>query len=111
MRADDVRLERVEIDLDDLVVEGLGGIAHHLGVGHQVRAELLGQRGEVARARWRAGSAAMRASNGKTDVVAPSSAPMLQIVALPVALIDSAPGPKYSMILLVPPFTVSSVQR
>src|SRR2546426_1347113 len=53
----------------------------------------------------------MRESNGKTDVVAPSSAPMLQIVPLPVALMDSAPGPKYSMILLVPPLTVRSVQR
>ena len=53
----------------------------------------------------------MRESKGKTDVVAPSSAPMLQIVPLPVALIDSTPGPKYSMILFVPPFTVSSVHR
>ncbi len=33
---------------------------------------------------------------------------MLQIVPFPVALIDSAPGPKYSMILFVPPFTVRS---
>ncbi len=45
------------------------------------------------------------------DVVAPSSAPMLQMVALPVALMDSAPGPKYSTTLLVPPLTVSSVHR
>ncbi len=36
---------------------------------------------------------------------------MLQIVPLPVALIDSAPGPTYSMILLVPPVTVSRPQR
>ena len=36
---------------------------------------------------------------------------MLQMVPLPVALIDSAPGPKYSMILLVPPLTVKSPQR
>src|SRR6266550_2854218 len=53
----------------------------------------------------------MRESNGNTEVVAPSSAPMLQIVPFPVALIDSAPGPKYSMILLVPPLTVRRVQR
>jgi hypothetical protein len=53
----------------------------------------------------------MRWSNGNSDVVAPSSAPMLQIVPLPVALIDSAPGPKYSMTLLVPPLTVSKVHR
>ena len=36
---------------------------------------------------------------------------MLQIVPLPVALIDSAPGPKYSMILLVPPLTVRNPHR
>jgi hypothetical protein len=53
----------------------------------------------------------MRSSKGKIDVVAPSSAPMLQIVAFPVALIEAAPGPKYSTILFVPPLTVSRVQR
>ena len=53
----------------------------------------------------------MRSSKWKSEVVAPSSAPMLQMVPLPVALMDSAPGPKYSMILLVPPLTVSSPQR
>ena len=31
---------------------------------------------------------------------------MLQMVALPVALIESAPGPKYSTIAPVPPLTV-----
>jgi hypothetical protein len=36
---------------------------------------------------------------------------MLQMVPLPVALMDSVPGPKYSMILLVPPFTVSTEHR
>ena len=44
-------------------------------------------------------------SQGKTDVVAPSSAPILVMVALPVALMVLAPGPKYSMIAPVPPFT------
>src|SRR5438132_1648535 len=53
----------------------------------------------------------MGPSYGKTEVVAPSSAPMLQIVPLQVALIDSAPGPKYSTILLDPPFTVKTPQR
>ncbi len=43
--------------------------------------------------------------------MAPTSAPMLQMVPLPVALMDSAPGPKYSMILLVPPLTVRRPQR
>ena len=45
-------------------------------------------------------------SYGKSDVVAPISAPMLQIVPLPVAEIESAPGPRYSMIAPVPPSTV-----
>src|SRR3989338_11289942 len=49
----------------------------------------------------------MRLSNGNTEVVAPSSAPMLVTVALAVQESDSVPGPKYSMILLVPPATVS----
>ena len=31
---------------------------------------------------------------------------MLQMVALPVALIDAVPGPKYSTTALVPPETV-----
>ena len=47
-------------------------------------------------------------SYGKCDVVAPISAPMLQMVALPVAEIESAPGPKYSTIAPVPPSTVST---
>ncbi len=38
--------------------------------------------------------------------MAPISAPMLQIVALPVAEMESAPGPKYSTIAPVPPLTV-----
>ena len=33
------------------------------------------------------------------------------MVPLPVALIEDAPGPKYSTILLVPPFTVSRPRR
>src|SRR4030065_1903932 len=49
----------------------------------------------------------MRLSNGNTEVVAPSSAPMLVIVALAVQDSASLPGPKYSTILLVPPATVS----
>jgi hypothetical protein len=36
---------------------------------------------------------APRSSHGNIDVVAPSSAPMLVIVALPVALMVRAPGP------------------
>ena len=33
---------------------------------------------------------------------------MLQMVPLPVAEMESAPGPKYSTIAPVPPFTVST---
>ena len=36
---------------------------------------------------------------------------MFVIVPLPVALMVSAPGPKYSTILFVPPFVVSNPQR
>src|SRR5690606_23971421 len=41
------------------------------------------------------------------EVVAPISAPMLQIVPFPVAEIDRAPSPKYSTTQPVPPFTVN----
>ena len=40
------------------------------------------------------------------EVVAPISAPMLQIVPFPVQDIAVAPGPKYSTTAPVPPFTV-----
>merc|ERR1711899_674823 len=43
---------------------------------------------------------------GNTDVVAPSSAPMLQMVPIPVAEMLSTPSPKYSTMLMVPPLTV-----
>ena len=49
----------------------------------------------------------MRSSAGNIEVVAPSSAPMLVMVALPVALMVRAPGPMYSTMALVPPDTVS----
>ncbi len=41
-------------------------------------------------------------------MVAPISAPMLQIVALPVQLMAAVPGPKYSTMAPVPPRTVST---
>src|SRR3954464_9569891 len=50
----------------------------------------------------------MLSSYPKTLHVAPTSAPMLQIVAFPVAEIVSAPGPKYSTIAPVPPSTVNT---
>src|SRR6516165_1770835 len=53
----------------------------------------------------------MVASNGKIEVVAPSSAPMFVIVPLPVHEIDETPGPKYSMTAFVPPLTVRIPHR
>ena len=49
----------------------------------------------------------MLSSYANRDVVAPTSAPMLQIVAFPVADRFLAPSPKYSIMAFVPPFTVS----
>ena len=48
----------------------------------------------------------MESSYPKVDVVAPISAPILQIVPLPVQDMLRAPSPKYSTIAPVPPFTV-----
>src|SRR5690606_39594685 len=49
----------------------------------------------------------MDSSYPKVEVVATTSAPMLQIVPLPVQDMDVAPSPKYSMMAPVPPLTVS----
>ncbi len=49
---------------------------------------------------------AMRALKGNRLVVAPISAPMLQMVPMPVQEMESTPGPKYSTMAPVPPFTV-----
>lgn len=49
----------------------------------------------------------MRWLKGKTEVVAPISAPILQIVPIPVQEIESTPGPKYSTMAPVPPLTVN----
>ena len=48
----------------------------------------------------------MESSYPKVEVVAPISAPMLQMVPFPVQLIAFAPSPKYSTMAPVPPFTV-----
>ena len=48
----------------------------------------------------------IESSNGNSEEVAPNSAPILVIVALPVQLMDFVPGPKYSIIEFVPPETV-----
>ena len=50
---------------------------------------------------------AILSSYPKVDVVAPISAPILQIVPLPVQLMLVAPSPKYSTTAPVPPLTVS----
>ena len=48
----------------------------------------------------------MDSSYPNVEVVAPISAPILQIVPFPVHDIEVAPSPKYSRIAPVPPFTV-----
>ncbi len=48
----------------------------------------------------------MESSYPNVEVVAPISAPILHIVPLPVQDKFFAPGPKYSTIAPVPPFTV-----
>ena len=48
----------------------------------------------------------MLSLKGKTEVVAPISAPILQMVPIPVAERESTPGPKYSTMAPVPPLTV-----
>lgn len=48
---------------------------------------------------------------GKVEVVAPTSAPMLAIVARPVHDWLATPGPKYSNILPVPPYPLATMQR
>lgn len=50
----------------------------------------------------------MLGAKGNIEVVAPTSAPILQIVAMPVQLMVCTPGPKYSMTKPVPPRTVKS---
>ena len=105
MRADEVRLELGEVDLDHAVEEPLG-VGVDLGVVAQVLGVAVGEVGERLAAGRLQVRAPMRASYGNSEHVAPISAPMLQIVALPVAEIDSAPGPKYSTIAPVPPLTV-----
>ena len=45
----------------------------------------------------------MLSEYGNVEVVAPTSAPMLAIVARPVHDWDATPGPKYSRIRPVPP--------
>lgn len=48
----------------------------------------------------------MRELYGNVEQVAPISAPMLQMVPMPVHEMESTPGPKYSTMAPVPPFTV-----
>ena len=105
MRADQVRLERVEVDLDDLVVVASRG--RRRPRGRRAGTRRTGRRDRRSpRARSTSGSGPSTSSNGNSDVVAPISAPMLQIVPLPVQRWTPAPGPKYSTMAPVPPLTV-----
>jgi hypothetical protein len=69
---------------------------------------------EISKACWAIGPRCVASrygtwagEKGKSDVVAPTSAPMLQIVAMPVQLSVCTPGPKYSMMYPVPPCVTS----
>ena len=96
MRPDHVRLELREIDLEHAIVVPLG-IRFSLRIGfEQVRYRSTSGTRSPRRVALRYSH--VRSSAGKIDVVAPSSAPILVIVALPVALIVRAPGPMYSTI-------------
>ena len=92
--------DAVEVTARDRPRPRVGREERAVLVASQLRPARPGQCGEVA------SPCARRL--GSIEVVAPSSAPMLVMVALPVALIERAPGPKYSMMALVPPDTVSS---
>ena len=105
VRTHDVRLERRQVDLDHAREVLLRLLQHRRrprragrgcpGPGRQAR---RGGAAQVALDRSR--------RSGKIDVVAPTSAPMLAIVALPVQEMESTPGPKYSITAFVPPLTV-----
>ena len=99
VRPVDVRRERVEVDLHDAVV--LAPRVRHEVVRVEASASFATSSRPVSLrySSWRSESA-------KTLVVAPISAPMLQMVAMPVAEMVSTPSPKYSMIAPVPPETV-----
>ena len=99
VRAVDQRLQRVEVDLDELVVQG-----SVIAAGARPP--------DPPRRRWPPGpSPSGRAPcSGRREHRARGAdlAPMLQIVALPVAEMLSAPGPWYSTMAPVPPATVST---
>ena len=77
----------LEIDLYDAVEVG-GRIGFDLFVSHEEVVVLVSQLRQLASARGRRGRVAMRWSYGNIEVVAPSSAPILVMVAFPVALIE-----------------------
>ena len=106
MRADDVGFELGQVELDHAVVV-FRRIGLDLLVGLEQMLILLEQRHQDRACPVARRYLAMCSSAGNIEVVAPSSAPILVIVALPVALIVRAPGPIYSTIALVPPETVS----
>ena len=89
--ADHVGLEGGQVDLDHPVEVG-GRVGVDLVVGPEVGAGGLGGHGHRLAAGGGQVARPMRSSKGKTDVVAPISAPMLQMVALPVALMAAVPG-------------------
>ena len=89
--ANQVRLQLREVDFHYAVIVLLG-VGFALRVGGEQVAVLVGQLCNVAAAGGPAGIGPCARRKGKTEVVAPNSAPMLVMVALPVALMEAAPG-------------------
>ena len=81
-----------QVDLDNFVIFGVG-------VGPSSRHSFSRP--------WAAMNSRVTSSLGKIEVVAPSSAPMLVMVARSVADRLATPSPPYSMILPTPPLTLS----
>jgi hypothetical protein len=87
----DVRLERAQVELEHAVVVRIR-VRLDFGVGREQRAVTPRDRRDRPRAPSRTGSRPSRVER-EQRVVAPSSAPMFAIVALPVAPSARAPGP------------------
>ncbi len=107
VRADHVRLERATGRARARDRSARSGCASTSRIGLEQRLAVEPRAARARRVPSRADTRPCARRQGNSDVVAPSSAPMLAIVALPVALRVRAPGPMYSTIALVPPETVS----
>ncbi len=102
-RAVHVRFQGVEVDLNHLI-EVRGGVGV-FRIALEVLGDPIGHRGHFgATGAFQVSAHAIVVAESAGS--APISAPMLAMVPLPVQLRLSAPGPKYSTMAPVPPFTV-----